>query len=112
MVVYFFIFYSVGLCQVNLMIFVNVKNIMGQIVLYNVVIVGYRDVVSLFIKYGVDVNFFVGLESYYGGKDIVELLDNFGVSILFFLEIVCYQGDLEMLKLLLSYGVEDIFKFF
>lgn len=108
MVVYPSTFYSAGPCQANLMISANAKNIMGQTALHNAVTVGYRDVVSLLIKHGADVNLSAGPESHHGGKDTVESPDNLGASTSSPLEIACHQGDLEMLKLLLSHGAEDI----
>ena len=82
---------------------------MGQTALHNAVTVGYRDVVSILIKHGADVNLPAGAESHHGEKDMAQSQDNLvaaGASSP--LEIACHQGDLEMLKLLLSNGAEDI----
>ena len=86
----------------------NARNLMGQTALHNAVTVGYRDVVSLLIKHGADVNLSAGPESHHGEKDTVESQDNLGANTWSPLEIACHQGDLEMLKLLLSNGAEDI----
>jgi len=81
---------------------------MGQTALHNAVTVGYRDVVSLLIKHGADVNLSAGAESHHGEKDMAESQDNLAAGASSPLEIACHQGDLEMLKLLLSNGAEDI----
>ena len=86
----------------------NARNIMGQTALHNAVTVGYRDVVSLLIKHGADVNLSAGPESHHGEKETVESQDTLGANTSSPLEIACHQGDLEMLKLLLSNGAEDI----
>lgn len=103
-----FHFCSAGPCQANLTISVNAKNIMGQTALHNAVTVGYRDVVSLLIRHGADVNLSASAESHQGENDTAESQDNLGGSTSSPLEIACHQGDLEMLKLLLSNGAEDI----
>ena len=81
---------------------------MGQTALHNAVTVGYRDVVSLLIKHGADVNLSTGMESHHGENNTTESQENLGAGTSSPLQIACHQGDLEMLKLLLSNGAEDI----
>ena len=81
---------------------------MGQTALHNAVTVGYRDVVSLLIRHGADVNLSASTESHQGENGAAESEDNLGASPSSPLEIACHQGNLEMLKLLLSNGAEDI----
>ena len=66
--------------------------------------VGYRDVVSLLIKHGADVNLSAGTESHHGENP----QENLGAGASSPLDIACHQGDLEMMRLLLSNGAEDI----
>lgn len=81
---------------------------MGHTALHNAVMVGYRDVVSLLIKHGADVNLCAGVENTLGENDTVVSHVNHGSDKLTPLEIACQQGDLEMLKLLLNNGAEDV----
>ena len=106
--IYMLHYCSAGPCQANLTISVNARSIMGQTALHDAVTVGYREVVSLLVKHGADVNLCAGAESCQGGTNTAASGANLGSNTSSPLEIACQCSvDLEMLKLLLSSGAED-----
>ena len=84
----------------------NATSMMGQTALHDAVTVGYREVVSLLIKHGADVNLAFKVDTH-DHNDMIPSGVNLSSSSSP-LEIACCQGDLEMLKLLLSNGAQDI----
>ena len=98
---------SAGPCQANLTTSVNAASMTGQTALQNAVTVGHRDVVSLLIKHGADVNLASKVETHHDHTDIASSGIN-QQSTLSPLEIAFSQGDLEIMKLLLSNGAEDV----
>lgn len=80
---------------------------MGQTALQDAVTVGYREIVSLLIKHGADVNLASKSEKRQNDTDFVPSGVALGSSSSP-LEIACNHGDLEMLKLLLNNGAEDV----
>ena len=104
----YFIFYvSTGPCEANLTMNANAKSLMGQTALHDAVTVGYREVVSLLIKHGADVNLASKVETPQDQTDVVPSGTTLG-STSSPLQIACCQGDLEMLKLLLNNGAVDV----
>lgn len=91
---------SAGPCHAVLSPSLNATAITGQTALHDAVIVGYREVVGLLIKYGADVNIASNTERPRDHDDIASACSPLVTS--------CQQGDIEMMKLLLSNGAEDV----
>ncbi|XP_068698664.1 leucine-rich repeat serine/threonine-protein kinase 1-like [Montipora capricornis] len=96
-----------GPCHAILSPPLNAKTVTGHTALHDAVTVGYREVVSVLIKHGADVNLTSNAEQHKDQGDLVPPVDNLE-SALSPLETACAQGDLEMIKLLLSNEAEDV----
>ena len=100
-------YFSAGPCHAILTPSLNAKTVTGHTALHDAVTVGYREVVSLLLKHGADVNLASNAEQRKDQGDLVPPVDNLE-SAPSPLETACVQGDLEMIKLLLSNEAEDV----